>query len=147
MRFLVIFITCLFIQSYANATQMCATSDTVAVILDPYIFPTSWTGNSTTKDWTATFSWGKASGVSACLPNNYGTTSTITINGVVVTGGEYTGRYCHCKMTHPAVSKWVMVKTFSDNSGCFNNCYNNTCGRFGYNGTDLSAIKAVFGSI
>ena len=126
---------------------MCIKNDTIAVILDPTVAPTSWTGNSTTKNWIATFPWGQVSGVSACLTADYGTKSIITDKGVVVQGGENNGRYCYCKMTHPAVSKWVMVQLFDYQNNCNNLCYSATCARFGYNGSNINYRRAIFGSI
>ncbi len=116
----------------AFSTTMCVQNDNVAVILDPTNNGTGYDYDNNVGKWTTTFSWGTVSGVSACLSSNYskslgGTVSQLSDSGARVIGGEQNGRYCWCKMTHPAVSLWAFSNTFSSAPDCASNCTSN-CG-------------------
>ena len=111
------------IPTYAGTT-MCAANDTVAVVLDPSITHTDYGSDSTTRTWWAQFPFGRISGTYALLNRTCGQGSAISKltdidnngNTRLVIGGEQYGKICWCKMTHPAVSKWV-CNTFANQNG------------------------------
>ena len=139
------------------ATTMCAANDSVAVVLDPSINFTTRSVDKEAMTWSATFPYGKISGVSACI-NVSGTQAvsvknlTHTVNGVTktVVGGEQTGRYCWIRMTHPVVSQWVYYEGRGDANACFSTCLAGDWWSFNTNGNGgLDAPnfrRALFGS-
>ena len=132
----------------AGATTMCATDDTLAIVLDPVISGISNTHNSDLFEWSATFSYGTVWGIATCVDTggqvNCPVEELRDSNGEIATGGERTGKYCWCKMTHPAVSRWVFRHTFASVGGCEYHCAN-YCGR---DVRDESEFRAgLFGSV
>ena len=124
------------------ATSMCASDDTISIVLDPTISGISNRVLDNFKLWETYMPYGSIRGTSACLSKNYGNAQTITDNGEVVIGGERNGGYCYCKMTHPALSSWFFE--YSRGANCANECV-------GYCGSNVRAnapwrVK-VFGSI
>ncbi len=115
----------------AGATTMCATDDTLAIVLDPVISGISNTYNSDLFEWSATFSYGTVWGIATCVDTSGQMNSSVEelrdSNGEIATGGERTGKYCWCKMTHPAVSRWVFRITAASVAGCGSHCAAN-CG-------------------
>ncbi|MDE5615221.1 MAG: hypothetical protein K2I81_00085 [Alphaproteobacteria bacterium] len=132
----------------AGATTMCATDDTLAIVLDPVIGGTSHSSNSDLFEWSATFSYGTVWGIATCVDTS-GTANTAVeelrdSNGEIATGGERTGRYCWCQLAHPARSRWVFQFASSSVAGCRSHC----AGGCGNNVRDGSAFRAgLFGSL
>ena len=95
----------------AHATTMCATDDTIAVVLDPMINGSSNSYNADLFEWNTTFSYGTVFGIATCVDTAGSSNQVVaelkSSDGTVATGGERSGRYCWCQMTHPARSRWV----------------------------------------
>ena len=132
----------------ADATTMCATDDTLAIVLDPVINGTAHSYNSDLFEWSATFSYGTVWGIATCVDTS-GTSNTAVeelrdSNGEIATGGERTGKYCWCQLSHPAKSRWVYQSGHSSVADCGWSCAANC-------GNDVrrsSAFRAcVFGSL
>ena len=100
------------------AVDMCASENAIVIVLDPSIQPTSSSHDAPTFTWHAVFSYGTITGISACL--NYNSGQSDQANNGTVFGGEQKGNYCWCKITHPAVSKWVY--TGNNTSDCATAC-------------------------
>ena len=142
----------------AFATTMCVKDDNVAVILDPSIPGTTYSYDNALGRWDTTMPYGHIIGISACVntSGSYGVAKSdlhdkiVTTNGVTtgttnsVIGGETTGKYCWCRMTHPAVSLWVFAYTVSSASECASNC-TPYCGYYVRNYSDFRA--GLFGSV
>ena len=136
------------------ATTMCAPNDTVVVVLDPTLGCSGSTYDNTAGTWTARFSYGNISGISACLNSNRGkgmggwvANLTDTDNNGdehTVVGSEKYGRYCWCRMTHPVASRWVFNYDSGSASSCASNCTNN-CGNNAQNNVALRV--GLFGSV
>ena len=132
----------------ADATTMCATDDTLAIVLDPVINGTANSYNPDLFEWSATFSYGTVWGIATCVDTS-GTSNTAVeelrdSNGEIATGGERTGKYCWCQLSHPAKSRWVFRAARSSVAVCGSSCA-------GYCSGDVrnsSAFRAVvFGSL
>jgi hypothetical protein len=114
------------------ATTMCAVNDSVAVVLDPTIGGNNYSYDATLGTWWASFSYGTIRGISACLNSNKGKSmggyvsqlTDVDNNGDtnLVVGSEKYGRYCWCKMTHPAASLWVFIYDRGSPASCASNC-------------------------
>ena len=140
---------------YAGTT-MCAANDTVAVVLDPSIIATNSGSDATAGAWWAQFPFGRVSGTAAYInktcsqgqivPN----LTDVDNNGNTkrVVGGEKYGKVCWCKMTHPAVSKWVCNTTAGSFGGdSFGNCLS-LCALFLTNYYHSAALESgLFGSV
>lgn len=112
----------------ADATTMCATDDTLAIVLDPVINGTAHSYNTDLFEWSATFSYGTVWGIATCVDTS-GTSNTAVeelrdSNGEIATGGERTGKYCWCQLSHPAKSRWVFRSAYSSVAVCRSNCAN-----------------------
>lgn len=106
------------------AVDMCASENAIVFVLDPSIGSSSSSYDVPTSTWRVVFSYGTITGISACL-NYYNSSQTGEANNGTVLGGEQLGYRCWCKMTHPAVSKWVLGYDFGSGagtSGCVANC-------------------------
>ena len=132
----------------ADATTMCATDDTLAIVLDPVINGTAHSYNPNLFEWSATFSYGTVWGIATCVDTS-GTSNTAVeelrdSNGEIATGGERTGKYCWCQLSHPAKSRWVLRYAYSSVADCWSACAD-ACG----NGVRYHfAFRAgVFGSL
>ena len=111
-----IILTMITLPTYA--TTMCAANDTVAVVLDPSISGINYGYNSNDGSWVQVYSYGRVSGISACLSSTHG---QVSCQGAVahlydtdnngktklVTGSEFYGTYCWCRITHPVKSLWT----------------------------------------
>ena len=115
------------------AVDMCASDNAIVIVLDPNISHTSG-GTShdvPTSTWRVEFSYGTITDISTCVHQSSSTYSSQVNNGTVF-GGEQTGLYCWCKMTHPAVSKWIYIgnrtcptcssSAFSSATQCASSC-------------------------
>jgi len=132
----------------AGATTMCATDDTLAIVLDPVINGTANSFNTDLFEWSATFSYGTVWGIATCVDTSGAPNTAVEelrdSNGEIATGGERTGRYCWCQLSHPAKSRWVFRNVNSSVADCVFNCASN-CGA---NVRDNSAFRAgLFGSL
>jgi len=132
----------------AHATTMCATDDTIAIVLDPAINGTNHTSNNEIFEWSSVFSYGTVWGIATCVDTNgsYGVAvdELRDSNGELAKGGERTGKYCWCQMTHPAVSRWVFRHACGSVADCRSDCAIHCGGNVRY----YSAFRAgVFGSL
>lgn len=132
----------------AGATTMCATDDTLAIVLDPLINGTAHSYNTDLFEWSATFSYGTVWGIATCVDTS-GTSNTAVeelrdSNGEIATGGERTGKYCWCQLSHPAKSRWVFRGATSSVADCWSYCAIN-CGY--YVRSDSAFRGGVFGSL
>ena len=132
----------------AHATTMCATDDTIAVVLDPMINGSSNSYNADLFEWNTTFSYGTVFGIATCVDTAGSSNQVVaelkSSDGTVATGGERSGRYCWCQMTHPARSRWVIRSAYGSVDDCGAGCAS-YCGSDGRN---LSGFRsAVFGSL
>ena len=123
----------------AHASVMCSTSDYETLVLDPYIQGTNYTSNAATMTWKAIFPYGNLSGIAVC--NDTGGTFGVSSNNEQYETG---GVKCWCKMTHPAVSRWVFRGSYSSASDCADYCARG-CG----DGVRDSSVfrSGVFGSV
>ncbi|MCM1294091.1 MAG: hypothetical protein NC311_00830 [Muribaculaceae bacterium] len=131
----------------ANATTMCAANDTLAIVLDPQVAGTNHASNAELFEWNATFSYGTLFGIATCVttPSGAATDTLIdTDSGDVATGGERTGKYCWCQMTHPVKSRWVFRLAYGSVSVCRSICAS-ICGS--YVRGDSSFRGGLFGSV
>ena len=132
----------------AHATTMCATDDTIAVVLDPTIDGSTNAYNADLFEWNTTFSYGTVFGIATCVDTAGSSNQVVaelkSSDGTVATGGERSGRYCWCQMTHPARSRWVFRDAYGSvddcRSGCAVYCGGNVRVRSGFR-------SAVFGSV
>ena len=106
--------------------------------------------NTTTREFTVDFPYGRIYGIGVCLSENYHLSSDgkLTDNGVTVVGGENNGSYCFCRLTYPFFSKWRFVAppSYYANSGenCAQHCGGNCTWGLEY---DINVRKASFNSI
>ena len=132
----------------AHATTMCATDDTIAIVLDPMIGGSTNSYNADLFEWSTTFSYGTVFGIATCVDTAGSSNQVVaelkSSDGTVATGGERSGRYCWCQMTHPARSRWVFRYAFGSVANCGSNCAND-CGYYVRN--DSGCRSAVFGSL
>ena len=139
MRSFLLSVVAIFITFSAHASAMCSDTDYVTIVQDPYIAGTSSTYNAAAMTWKTIFPYGNVSGVAVCndTSGSYGVASQ---NAQYETGGVK----CWCKMTHPAVSRWVFLYSSSSASDCADNC----ASRCGNHVRDNSGFRSgVFGSI
>lgn len=123
----------------AHASVMCSDSDYVTLVLDPYIDGTTYTYNAAGMTWNTVFPYGNVSGIAVCndTGGSYGVASN---NEQFETGGVK----CWCKMTHPAVSRWVFRASYSSASECSGGCAS-YCGSTVRSRSDFRS--GVFGSV
>ena len=97
---------------FANAANMCVKNDTVMVVLDPVVAPTSVTYDNTGKTWSAQFSYGVVSGIAACT-GGMGSLGALDLGTLAPDQDALsvysTGYYCFCKMLVPVESQWVFT--------------------------------------
>lgn len=117
----------------AGATTMCATDDTLAIVLDPVINGTAHSFNTDLFEWSATFSYGTVWGIATCVDTSGAPNTAVEelrdSNGEIATGGERTGRYCWCQLSHPAKSRWVFRYAYFSVADCKSNCAS-LCGSY-----------------
>ncbi len=113
----------------AGATTMCATDDTLAIVLDPIINGTANSFYTDLFEWSATFSYGTVWGIATCVDTSGAPNTAVEelrdSNGEIATGGERTGRYCWCQLSHPAKSRWVFRSASSSVADCGSFCADN----------------------
>ena len=95
----------------ARAANMCVKNDTLFVVLDPNIAPTSTSYDNDARTWSATFSFGTISGIAGCGSySDLGQKSDIVTpnQSKVSLNASNTGYYaCACKMLLPVESLWI----------------------------------------
>lgn len=110
----------------AHATTMCATDDTIAIVLDPMIGGSTNSYNADLFEWNTTFSYGTVFGIATCVDTAGSSNQVVaelkSSDGTVATGGERSGRYCWCQMTHPARSRWVFRSADGSVDDCRSYC-------------------------
>ena len=139
MRKFLLSIIATFITLSAHANAMCSDTDYVTIVLDPYINGTNYTSNAAAMTWTTIFPYGNVSGVAVCNDTG-GTYGVSSDNEQYETGGAQ----CWCKMTYPAVSRWVFGFSSSSAFYCAEYCALN-CGYFVRAYSDFRS--GVFGSV
>ncbi len=120
------------------ATEMCARNDTIVIPLDSNVGSTGGGHRETEATWWVTFPYGRLQGLATCLSAAEGGALTTNrgaytnANGEMLPGDDALAgrsgqdadgnnrRYCWCKMTHPASSRWVF--TTSNASDCKTVC-------------------------
>ena len=130
---------------FANATDMCARDNVMVLAFDPQIAPTGVGLNAPEWSWWARFSYGRIAGEATCLSaaEGLGQTSVVGayygkgeysstfitadsgLSGVDANGAKRT--YCWCKMTHPAVSRWIFAQSYNNDDcpiSCVGSCTN-----------------------
>ena len=154
-KILIAILLCGIMTDSVYGATMCSQSGTTTIVLDPTINGNGSSYNTTYSTWWTAFPYGTISGISACLSSNYGQsmggyisklTDTNPDTGVTsrVVGGETNGKYCWCKMTHPAVSKWAFYNNYGSASNCAARCANG-CGYYVQVNSGLRA--GLFGSV
>ena len=132
----------------AVAVSVCAKDSVVTVVLDPSISANSYTYNSSTGTWKAVFSYGNVSGISTCTSTapsgSMGSVKTKDGAYLSASGGQTSGQYCWCKMTHPMSSLWAFNYDYGSASACASNC-TYRCGF--YVRTDAALRGGFFGSV
>ena len=110
----------------AVAVSVCAKDSIVTVVLDPSINGASYTHNNSTGTWKVVFSYGNVSGISTCVATapsgSQGSVKTADGAHLSASGGQTSGQYCWCKMTHPMSSLWVFFSDFGDAAYCASSC-------------------------
>ncbi len=97
-------------------------------------------GLTTDQTWGVTFSYGIIKGITSCNGTS-GTFGQSTTDNFSQTDK---GQYCWCKMTEPAVSRWVFRYGHNYAAGCAYGCADD-CGR---NVQTISGFRSgVFGSV
>lgn len=129
-----------FVGGVCHATEMCARNDTVIIPLEAVNKGLSNGYNHNEFTWWVDFDFGRVYGYSTCLSADEGLGNTGT-GGAYYGTGEYantfidtepglTGtdangnerKYCWCKMTHPASSRWVLLSANASASYCASYC-------------------------
>ena len=155
------FILCV-LPMVACATDMCARDDIMVMVFDPQVAGTNNGVNTAEWSWWTAFPYGRIAGEATCLSKTEGLGQTATLGAYYGTGtyastfitadsglsgtddaGEER-KYCWCKMTYPAVSRWVFSNAYGSASACASNCAR-YCGSYVRN---TAAMRVgVFGSI
>ena len=117
----------------AVAVSVCVKDSVVTVVLDPSIGGNSYTHNNSTGTWKTVFSYGNVSGISTCVATapsgSMGTVKTADGTHLSASGGQTSGQYCWCKMTHPMSSLWAFRNDYGSASNCASSC-TNSCGNY-----------------
>ena len=157
----ILMIVALCVPFCAFATDMCARDDIMIMVFDPMVNGTDSGNNAAEWTWWASFAYGRVAGDATCLSAAeglgrtsgqgayYGTgdyantfiTADAGLNGVDADGAER--KYCWCKMTHPASSRWVFNNAFASASACV--ACSSSCVNY-FHGTP-AVRRGVFGSV
>ena len=132
------------INTAANATTMCMTSDSTSIILDPSVDGTNYTSSAANATWSVTFPDYTVSGIASCnsLSGTFGTASP-EYNNQITAGYQDGQSNCWCRMMGPVRSAWVFYRTFSSASECASECAD-YCGYFVRGNANVRG--GVFGS-
>ena len=114
-----------------------------AIILDPSVAGTGYTGDEATKTWTTTFPYGTVSGIATCnsTQGEYG--RAYPEYNFDNNHASSEGLYCRCRMTSPVRSAWVYFNGHVSASECASNCAR-LCGN--YVRADAAFRSGIFGS-
>lgn len=99
----------------AFAANMCVKNDTVFVVLDPVIAPTSTSYDNAEHTWSAIFSFGTISGIAGCgLYDVMGGVNVVNVktpnqNAPSLSATDKAYYTCACKMLLPVESYWINV--------------------------------------
>ncbi|MBR5625470.1 MAG: hypothetical protein IKW67_01665 [Alphaproteobacteria bacterium] len=148
---------------FANATDMCARDNVMVLAFDPQVEGTSSGRNAAEWSWWTQFPYGRIAGEATCLSAAEGLGQTSV--GVYYGSGEYAStfitadsglsgvdangaerKYCWCKMTHPAVSRWVLTNAYANKGSCINDC-STSCWYNLKNNKSSAFKKAIFETI
>ena len=108
-----------------------------AIILDPSVAGTGYTGDEATKTWTTTFPYGTVSGIATCnsTQGEYG--RAYPEYNFDNNHASSEGIYCWCRMMLPVRSAWVYRYAYGSASVCASLCALDC----GYNVEDRSAFR------
>ena len=137
----------------ANALDMCVRDSAMVVSLDPAVGGSSYKSNASEMTWSVTFSYGTIYGEATCLSGADGKPSGdmgvyTNDRGEMLANDDSlvqqkVGSYCWCRMTHPALSRWVFGYSISA-SHCFNGCASYCADNVSLTGV---LRKGLFGSV
>ena len=148
MKRIIIFTMMIMFAVPAVAVSVCAKDSVVTVVLDPSIGGNSYTHNNSTGTWKTVFSYGNVSGISTCVATapsgSMGTVKTADGTHLSASGGQTSGQYCWCKMTHPMSSLWAFRHDCGSASSCASSCAA-YCGHYVRN--DAALRGGLFGSV
>jgi hypothetical protein len=130
----------------ARAQTMCVRDSSLVLSLDGGVTGEGIGGNRDENIWWVDFSYGRVYGESTCLSvkeslgqtnsgayygvNEYANTPIQAIAGLNGFDDEGTERkQCWCRLTHPAVSLWVLGRSHGASGACPTNCIND-CANF-----------------
>ena len=148
MKRIIIFTMMIMFAIPALGVSVCAKDSVVTVVLDPSINGASNTHNNSTGTWKTVFSYGNVSGISTCVATapsgSMGTVKTADGTHLSASGGQTSGQYCWCKMTHPMSSLWAFNNAYGSASNCASGCAD-YCGGIVRNYASLRG--GLFGSV
>ncbi len=138
----------------AHAANMCVKNDTLLVVLDPNIAPTSTSYDNDARTWSATFSFGTISGIAGCGAWQSLGTSTTDVgvksknqSAVNINGTGTSGVMCGCKMLLPVETYWINGQYVSATGGA-------SCGKIcaqrcasALTGTAVTVRAGIFGNV
>lgn len=137
----------------AHAANMCVKNDTLFVVLDPNIAPTSTSYDNDARTWSATFSFGTISGIAGCAPytsvgsiDSIGQKST-SQSAMKLNGTTTAGAMCGCKMLLPVETYWINGQYVVSTNGaaCGTICAQRCASAL--KGTALTVRAGIFGNV
>ena len=153
-----------FVPCIAYAITMCARDDSLVVALNYEVDGTSNSYNPSEFTWRADFPYGTLLGEATCLARNENGLGGGIGSPYIFQSGNmlsydipkalhgsnngYTRGNCWCRITHPALSRWVFLREYAVNSGnlCTTNCAHD-CSLI-YNNPDYYPLrKGLFNAI
>lgn len=136
------------------AANMCVKNDTLLVVLDPNIAPTSTSYDNNARTWSATFSFGTVSGIAGCAGtgSSVGTSTsvgqkTISQSAMNLNGTMSSGVMCGCKMLLPVETYWINGQYMSATGGaaCGTICAQRCASAL--TGTAVTVRAGIFGNV
>jgi len=114
---------CIMLANSAPAKELCVSNDTVAIVLDATVTPSSRNPDTCNyqTEWSVQTSYGKISGLPACL-SAFKATIVDFVDGVRVMGGEQNGEHCFCGIKHPVISSFVYANSLGSLETCIKQC-------------------------
>ena len=109
------------------AAVMCAEDDAIIIPYGANALSTNddfWPPNRDVSQmtWRVHTKYGNLMGISTCLYSNGGNSSVHLDTTLEAVGGEQAGRFCWCKMLHPAVSYWQYYTSYGNVGECISYC-------------------------
>lgn len=137
----------------AHAANMCVKNDTLFVVLDPNIAPTSTSYDNDARTWSATFSFGTISGIAGCAPyTSVGSATSIgqkstSQSAMKLNGTMVAGVMCGCKMLLPVETYWIngQYVVSTDGAACGTICAQRCASAL--TGTALTVRAGIFGNV